>query len=478
MNDISFHPLQSIARWFGNWQWLRGKNYLSRWFYQFFGRDKAKIYVDTDNLAAAYYDCPHLRIVINRIAKMASNAQFKLVKINDENEDEIKNHWVKDLIKNPTPFQNTEQWVQQYIIEKLIFANVFLNKNIGLGTGRIKTLWILPSENMRINLTGKFFKQTKLSEIIESYTLQTANGEELYREEEVVYIADNFSFNEGRGVSQLISLKLPVSNIIAALETRNIIIVDKGMIGFISGAQSDKFGGSSIGLEESKRIRDEFAEQANLYSAESKIRVVESPVTWQAMSYPTKDLMLFEELEDCAAQICDAFGAGKYMFSWFKDSTFENYRQAVISTYQNTIQPLMDELCGILNEQLNLSQEGLKLIADFSWLQIMKEDELLCAQKEKVKADTFSLLYKDGIISRETYATLAGVELSESEISETQSDSLGKIPLALQQLALARERANTAGVTELVERLGQATNILLERMLNEIETSVTQSQSE
>ena len=44
------------------------------------------------------------------------------------------------------------------------------------------------------------------------------------------------------------------------------------------------------------------------------------------------------------------------------------------------------------------------------------------------------------------------------------NDTLGKIPLALQQLALARERASTAGDTTLSNKIGDK----IEELLKEI----------
>lgn len=45
-----------------------------------------------------------------------------------------------------------------------------------------------------------------------------------------------------------------------------------------------------------------------------------------------------------------------------------------------------------------------------------------------------------------------------------QSDSLGKIPLALQQLALARERAKSANDIQLVNDIGKKMDELLTKI--------------
>ncbi len=57
-----------------------------------------------------------------------------------------------------------------------------------------------------------------------------------------------------------------------------------------------------------------------------------------------------------------------------------------------------------------------------------------------------------------------GLDVPGLILGGDEKDTLGKIPLALQQLALARERANTAGDMELVRKLGDKMDELLEQI--------------
>jgi len=120
----------------------------------------------------------------------------------------------------------------------------------------------------------------------------------------------------------------------------------------------------------------------------------------------------------------------------------------------------------VFAEQFKITERGERLVADYSWLPVMQEDKVKEQATEKTKAEMLSILVDKGIISREAFAEMMGVELSGSP--QSGSDSLGKIPLALQQLALARERANTVGDTALSVSIGEAMDVLTAQMVNTV----------
>ena len=55
--------------------------------------------------------------------------------------------------------------------------------------------------------------------------------------------------------------------------------------------------------------------------------ITESQVSWQPMSYPTKDLMLFEELNADKIALIDAYGLNVNLFSSERGTTFSNVCQ-------------------------------------------------------------------------------------------------------------------------------------------------------
>lgn len=409
-----------VQRFFSSWQWnkVTPSNYNSSAIFNSY----APVLIDTIDLMRPYQDCPHLQIVINKRAEMFSNMEIKLVKIGDE-ENFIEAHPILELLKKPTPLQNTEEWLTQYSIYKDVFANNFIYKLRATTKSVPKVLWNLPSGEMKIHWTDKMFKQTKIGDIIKEYVLCWNGKEEVYEVPDVIYKSENFHVGCMKGVSKIESLTLPVSNIIASLKSRNIIITEKGMFGILSNQAKDTSGAIPLGKDERARVEAQLAKDKGVYSDKSHVIVTNSSLKWEAMGFPMAQMQFFEEVEEDFSSILSAYGIDRDIFPSVKGATFENKKQGLITTYQNTIQPEADDLMSTLSDDLGLTEAGLKLIADYSWMPIMQADKGSEESADKTKADKLSVLLDKGIINREAFAEMMGIELTgEEEIVETITD--------------------------------------------------------
>lgn len=362
----------------------------------FYLNSNQPILIDCSNLMQVYKDCPHLQIVINKRAEMLSNAQIKIVSIKDE-EKEIESHPVLDLLKKPNPLQTTEEFLAQYSLYRDIYGNAIIYKLAATSTSLPKALWNLPLGQFEVVPTGKMFNQTKLENIIKEYRIMTSKGWATYKPSEIIHKAFLNSDKVLVGESKIPNLALPISNIIGALKTRNILIYKKGAIGILSSANKDSDGGLPLTKDERKRIHDEYQNTYGLNDEQSQIIITESNLSWNAMSYPTKELMLFEEIEDDFASILGAYGMPRDLFPSTKGATFENQEQAEQGAYNNTIQPMADDIMSTLSEQFGLTAEGLKLVADFDWLPLMQADKTEEQSIEKSKTEEYSQL--SGVIA-------------------------------------------------------------------------------
>lgn len=134
-----------------------------------------------------------------------------------------------------------------------------------------------------------------------------------------------------------------------------------------------------------------------------ELMITESSVDWKPMSYPTKDLMLFEELTADKIAIIDTYGLSVNLFSSDKGATFTNVRDSIRMVYTDTIIPETQSMYDSIMKQWGLDGEYY-LKAEFNHLPVMQVDEESRANVQKTKAETL-----------EKIAGL-GVELSEEEI--------------------------------------------------------------
>jgi len=233
--------------------------------------------------------------------------------------------------------------------------------------------------------------------LIDSFLFTYDDGEtELITWEEAIYLTTADGMNIVKPISRIDSLRFPLSNIQAQYNKRNVLLENLGAIGILSSQNSDMGGAIPMTPEERTKIqRDWYRRQKD------EIMITESNVTWNPMSYPTRDLMLFEELTADVIAIIDTYGMNYNLFSSDKGSTFSNVRDSLKMVYQDTIIPETQAMYDSIMHQFGLSQQGYYLEACFDHVPVLQEDELQKANTQKVKAETLKSIIEMGVIVNE-----------------------------------------------------------------------------
>jgi len=396
------------------WQW--SKNPLGSYFGNYLFNRTAPVLVNCEDLMTPFRDCPHLNLVISEKAKMFSDGEWKCIDLKDPAKEYADDEGLI-LLNNPNPIQNRAEFLKQYILEKDIFAHSFIYKLSGTAITFPSALWHLPSDFMKIKWTGKMYKQTKIEEIIKNFLLCESGQEIPYEVGETMFKIENFDRAKQRGISKIISLKLPISNIIASLTTRNIIATEKGMIGILSNESKDASGTSIMDPAEKERIENDFRQRRGLYGAGSKISISGTALRWNAMSFPTRDLMLFEENEEDFGTILGAYGMDRDIFPSTKGATNENKRQGLISTYQNTILPEAKSFAEMISKGLGAIEKGRKYILDYSHVPALQEDRETKANVLQKNVTAVQNLVQANIINplqaQEIIQTLTVIKINE-----------------------------------------------------------------
>lgn len=465
-------PIQFISefssRFFGG-IFRQAISLVPRSWYGYSWNNKTPVLVDTNNLFAVYSACSPLQNVLSKHSEMVSNGTLRMRKKSDRKK-EIETHWALDLMKNPNPLQSQREYIYEFVLYQDIYANNFVYTNRPFPTSKPKTITNLPSQLIKIVPTGLWLDQQDIKGIIDHYELYGLGNEWIqnFDTTEVIHTNHGLSMSPLKADSKLISLLLPISNAIAAYKTRNVLITENAGITIISSGAKDAMGSINMPEEERKRVAEQFRDQHGLRDDQLRKVFSSSPITVTPISFPTKDMMLFEEIEDDFGQMCGAFGIDRDIFPSTKGATFENKKQGEISTYQGSVQTTADSMCNFFDKLL-LGAEDAEFWMDYSHIPCMQENKKEKAEVRKTDAETYSILYSDGIISKEQFAVLMNVQADGRDQSENK-DSLGKIPLALQQLALARERANTANDSTLSASIASAmdklTQIMIDSVLN------------
>jgi hypothetical protein len=349
---------RSIDEWFD-----MGKRYQN----ELFGKKQA-VWIDTSKSFQHYIEIPELRTVIDKKAQMISSGVPRLYK---ENGEEVENHWVLDLVKNPNPLQSWKDVIFNIAVNDALYSTAFCYAP--KRSFDIVNLFVpLATHKMQINTTGKTLKQMSSGGLIQDYVYDfNGDAKETLKLDEVVIIQTTDGVNLLNPVSRIESLKFPLSNIRAQYNKRNVLLENIGAIGILSSSNSDLGGSLPMSPEEKAQIRKDWFNRSK-----DELIISENDVKWTPMSFPTKDLMLFDELKADKLAIIDAFGLNYYIFSNESGSTYSNVNYGERLAYTNTIIPESNKIYDNITEQLGLDKQGLRLKADFSDIPVLQNDIL------------------------------------------------------------------------------------------------------
>ena len=257
----------------------------------------------------------------------------------------------------------------------------------------------LPANKVEIHLSGKKLKAMDSEDLVTKFTFEyDDDSTENIDWMDMLYLTTDDGMNIIKPISRIDSLRFPLSNLKAQYRKRNVLLENIGAIGILSTSQNDMGGAIPMTPEEKNQIKRDWFQRSK-----DELMITESQVNWQPMSFPTKDLMLFEELNADKMALIDAFGLSINLFSTEKGATFSNVRDSIRMVYTDTIIPETQSMYDSMMRQWGLDQEYY-LKATFDHLPVLQVDEESKANVQKTKAETL-----------EKIAGL-GVELTEEEV--------------------------------------------------------------
>jgi hypothetical protein len=349
---------------------------------QIWGKKEA-VWLDTGDAWRLFVDIPELRTVVNkRATMMASNIPM----LYDKNDNIVENHWINDLITKPNGVQSWSDVVYSMSVQDALYSNVvaYCPKRVLDQRNLIITL---PNNKVKINLSGKKLKQMEMNDLITSFVFTYDDGtKETINLEDAIYLTTADGMNIVKPISRIDSLRLPLSNIMASYKKRNVLLENLGAIGILSAQQNDMGGAIPMTPEERQKIQKDWYRRQK-----DELIITESNVNWQPMSYPTRDLMLFEELTEDKLAIIDAFGLNYNLFSSDKGATFSNVRDSIRMAYTDTIIPETQQIYDSMIAQWGLQGEYY-LQANFDHLPILQDDENQKATANKTKVETVKMI--------------------------------------------------------------------------------------
>jgi len=351
----------------------------------------------TGNERNIYNTTAPLKTVIDRLALMYANGIWEHL---DKNGEPIKNSEFVNLLENPNIYQSRNEFLFQWFIQRSVYSGTFMFNLYGSELQDVPSaLWNLSPSRMSIHRTGKIWRQTELEGIISGYTFKTdTDNNDNFTTDEIIQFSMPDTDDPIMGHSPLEALRMEISNIRAALGYRNTILTKKGAIGVWSSDAKDTMGSITLTKDEEDKLNKQLVRNYGIGDHQSSIAISSKALKWNPSTYPTKDLMLFEEIDAGLMTIIDMYGGNKNMFALgSKDSTFENVAMGERQAYQNTLIPIADDFGNGLAKRWGLLEKGETLRLNYDHVAPLKDDEAAKSMIIKTKAEAAAILGAEGM---------------------------------------------------------------------------------
>lgn len=356
--------------------------------------NQGKVWIDTGVPYELYNTIPQLRTPVDKLAAMFSNGVFKL-QVNGELKDLPPD--LDKLLQNPNLFQDQNTFLKQYLTQLIVYGNEFMYKNQASSLQKLPTaLMNISSAYIKPELTGKYFDQVDISGVVKKYTYCEGGTEKPFEVDQILWTKIADLDNPIAGCSPLKAMKFPLSNTRLAYQYLNVISGEKGNIGILSSEpQKDAMGSLPMSEGDKKELESLYRFNNGIEDEQKKIHITTAPVKWQPMSYPTKDLLLLEQIDANFLTILQVLGVNPNLYI---NSTYENLRHGLVQTHNDTVMPYADSFTQSLSKFIGL-EKGQRLVLDYSHLPYLQPDKNSEGQTLANVSAALSGLVTSGVIT-------------------------------------------------------------------------------
>lgn len=377
-------------------------------------------YVNFNSSIKGYVACPPIAAIINRKASAYINGKTWI--LNTEGKEKGKEATsaealkLRKLLLKPNPIQSWRQFeAQNYIYQQISgFCVVLPIKPIGFKSNIDATsMWNIPpwmleiEQKPQINLAAV----VDIKDFIQSIHI-VCNGQKVPLNLDDVFIfrdqtpsADSMILPESR----MKALEQPINNIIGAFESRGVLIDKRGPSYVISSNQTDDSGRIALSPAERDELEKEF-QKYGLRRKQIQAIITSANINLHTVGFTTKDLMLFEEIEDDVMRICDTYNYPHRLLSSQKSNSLggadvQAYKALL---YQDAIIPESTDTYEQWSKFFDLPRYKLVLEKDYSHIAALQGDKVKEATARFQLNQALKIEYEQGLITMDEWRAKLG----------------------------------------------------------------------
>lgn len=341
----------------------------------------------------AYLKCPPLASVINKRASAYINGKTWVMNTRGKEATSREADKIKKLMNRPNPLQSWKQFEAQQRIYMDVFGWCAVLPIIPAGFeqyGPIEatSMWNIPPFMLEIKESGKLFYQLSQTQIFASITLKYKDTKTPIDASKIYFFKDFVPSMTSLVLpgTRIQSLQMPINNIMGSLESRNVLINYRGALGIFSNDPgSGQYGGMPLQPDDKKELQNDFL-RYGIKNKQWKFIITQASLKWQQVGIPTKDLMLFEEIEDDYKMICEQYVYPWRLTSYGGGNSLGGTDAAIFERqlYQNAIIPDAESTYDQWNNFFQTEKLNIRIDKDYSHLPVLQKDQKAEAEKRKV----------------------------------------------------------------------------------------------
>ena len=305
------------------------------------------------------------------VSKLFSQASFKVIRTSTGLE--FKNHPILKLLKNPNPHQTLPD-----LLESLNFmqtangVGVLYTKRNAFRTDP-NSIYVLDYSLIEFPDSmkkGNFINQSQTKAYLNTEVIYDKNGENLkIKLKDLMFFYDlpnAMERNPYKAKSRITGLKQTLINTQDSLIAKNIILKSNGKE-LISGTKD----GFPLTPDEKEEIEENYAQDYGVSFSRKRGMVLSANVTHKSLHIALRDLGLDESVKVDGNIIYTALHIPKDIISLeAKKTTYNNFKESMVSYIQNEQQPNVDSFCAVVNKML--IDDGFELVGSYEHLPIMQ----------------------------------------------------------------------------------------------------------
>ena len=334
--------------------------------------------------------------IVNLITKTATNIPFQVYEIQKENDlkrykaltsgdfntntlfqakmlqkkslVELEGTPLHELLDRPNPAQSYASWIQEIIAFGKLTGNRYIYgiaPDSGVGAGKYKELYILPSQKMEINSGG-------IMQPVKEYTL-SYNGTYRIPADDVCHIKDPNLYYDGSG-SHLYGMS-PLKAGLRVMDANNQALTtgvkylqNQTARGVLMSDEGD------LNETQARALKEKFKQQYQGSDNAGDVVITPKKLSWINFGLNASDLSLIEQYNATIKDLCNIYNVPVQLLNNTDSTTYNNMKEAKKALYQNAVIPELNTIRDELNRWL-APQYGDKVFIDFDYSSIPELQE-------------------------------------------------------------------------------------------------------